>query len=60
MCMSMFYIRMCVCLCFLELQFPSDANVYYAMDTNGTNNTFLVRKTSERTPKKILKSKSFS
>ncbi|KAF6034667.1 RALGDS [Bugula neritina] len=43
-----------------ELQFPSDANVFYAMDTTSPNSTFLVKKTSERTPKKMFKTKSFS
>lgn len=43
----------------VELQFPNDANVYYAMDASGAQSTFLVKKISEKTPKKILKNKSF-
>ena len=43
-----------------ELQFPNDANVYYAMDTTSSQCAFLVRKISQKTPKKLLKNKSFT
>lgn len=45
---------------FIELQFPNDANVYYAMDQTSTQTAFLVRKISQKTPKKLLKNKSFT
>jgi len=54
-----YILKLAIC-CVAELQFPSDANVFYAMDTTSPNSTFLVKKTSERTPKKMFKTKSFS
>ncbi|XP_067941437.1 ral guanine nucleotide dissociation stimulator-like 1 isoform X2 [Watersipora subatra] len=43
-----------------ELQLRADDNVYYAMDASSTPFTFLVKKISVKTPKKILKNRSFS